>query len=29
MKSSRTLDAGSNDVGDWLDRIRLLMLVSF
>jgi hypothetical protein len=28
-KPENAIDAGSNDIGDWLDRIRLLMLVSF
>lgn len=28
-KPENASDAGSNDVGDWLDRIRLMMLVSF
>jgi len=28
-KPENAVDAASNDVGDWLDRVRLLMLVSF
>jgi hypothetical protein len=28
-KPESAVDAGSNDIGDWLDRVRLLMLVSF
>jgi hypothetical protein len=28
-KPESAVHAGSNDVGDWLDRVRLLMLVSF
>jgi hypothetical protein len=28
-KPENAVDAGTDDVGDWLDRIRLLMLVSF
>lgn len=28
-KPENAVDAGSNDIGDWLDRIRIAFLVSF